>query len=377
MDSAITMRNSESDPEKITISCFRNEIPTFIETELVQLYNTLHSSLPFFKVFRTTDKVSSYVVWRDNRPITILLFRYGNGKIDVLNEMIELDQEEIHRFSRYVFLNFSEVNIISFKAVSANIHKFPFPLQKNNAKDTYVITLPETPEKYLASLGKNIRNTIKCQLRKIVRDYPSFTSRFYVGEEINEQHIRELIKLSESRISIKEADFTHDEKRIMLLAKMCGFVHVLLIEGRVCGGTVNYCIGSNYFNELSARDLSYQAYGIGKLSLYLTICETIARSGKKYYLGGGRFEYKNKMLAVKQDMDRLEIYRSYGKLALHFDNVAHTAIEAYVRRLKVWLRQHDKYFFSRFIFSSFYFFKKLRAHPVRMWAGIVEDRLRR
>lgn len=346
--------------DEITIACYINEVPLFVETELVRLYDTLYSSLPFFKIYRSTEQLSSYVAWRGNLPTALILFQFRNGRIEVLNEMIEIDQAELDRFAHYMFAKFPSTNVISFKALKTDTHGFSFPIQKCYAKDTYVITLPATSKEYTAALGKSTRTAIRYQMNKVVRDHPSFTSRFYVNEAIDEQHIRDIIKLSEARISSKAFKFSHDEKRIIRLAKMCGIVNVLFIDGRLCAGSVNYRIGSSYFGAVMGQDFAYEKYGLGKLTVYLTICESIARQGKKFYLGGGPFDYKSRMLGMQQEMYRLEIYRSYGKLMLNFDKAAKTVIDGYVRQLNVWLHEHEDKWFAQIVLNSFYLWKNLR-----------------
>jgi hypothetical protein len=274
--------------------------------------------------------------------------------------MLELEQVELDRFARYIFKRFPEANIISFQALKANTHQFGFPVQRSNAKDTYMISLPATPQEYTASLGKSTRSTTRHQLNKVVRDYPSFTSRFYVNEEIDEQHVREIIRFNETRISNRAYKFSHDEKRIISLVKMCGFVNVISIDGRVCAGTVNYRIGNSIFGEVIGYDFAYEKSGIGKLALYLTICESITRGGKNFYLGGGRFDFKSRMLGTQLDMDRIEIYRSYTQLIFNLDKAATAAIKGYIRLLKIWLHNHEDNVCAQLIFNSFYFWKNLR-----------------
>lgn len=360
MDAAFAMTETAVQEEEVTVSCYVNEIPAFVEAELAKLYGSLHSSLQYFKVFRSISNASCYVAWRGNQPTAILVFHVKNGRIDVLNEMLELEQAELSRFVRYVFERFPDAGIISFKALKADTDGLGLPLQRSNAKDTYMISLPATAQEYTANLGKSTRSTLRHQLNKIVRDFPSFTSRFYVNEEIEERHVREIIKFNEDRITSKAYKFSHDDQRILSLAKTCGFVNVITIDGRICAGTVNYRIGDSVFGEVIGYDTGYEKSGVGKLALYLTICESIARGGKNFYLGGGRFDFKSRMLGVQLHMDRVEIYRSYASLLLHFDKAASTAFNAYLRRLKVWLHEHEDKAFAQLIFNSFYFWKNLR-----------------
>ncbi|HCY64147.1 MAG TPA: GNAT family N-acetyltransferase [Oxalobacteraceae bacterium] len=340
------------------ITCHFNEIPEFVWSELERLYSTLHSSLPFFRIFRTTEEVSTYVAWDAQQPAVILLFKIDGRTAHVLNEMIDLEQKEIERFASYVFSKLQQVRIISFKAIRATLDRFAYPVQKHNAKDTYVITLPDAPEQYLASLGKSLRKDILKDMRKISRAHPSFKIQFYEKEEIPEQILIELIHMSEERISQKVSDFAHDEQRIIALAKQCGFVNALIIDGKVCAGTISYFIGAGCFQELVARDPAYKNYGIGILAMYASICESIRRGKKKFYLGGGRFDYKQQLLGVLTDADHVEIYRSRAAMLIHLGNAAKTLAHAYLRLAKVWVHTHKEHALSRLVTSVFLFLKR-------------------
>ncbi|TCS34311.1 acetyltransferase (GNAT) family protein [Paucimonas lemoignei] len=360
MDAAVVMTDTAVVEEDVTVTCYVNEIPAFVESELARLYGSLHSSLQYFRVFRSISNASCYVARRDGLPIAILVFHVNNGRIEVLNEMLELEQEELRRFVRHVFKAFPDAGVISFKALKADTDALGLPMQRSNAKDTYMISLPATAEEYTAKLGKSTRSTLRHQLNKIVRDYPSFTSSFYVKDEIQEEHVREIIKFNEERITSKAYKFSHDDRRILDLAKTCGYVSVITIDGRICAGTVNYRIGDSIFGDVIGYDTEYEKSGVGKVALYLTICESIARGARNFYLGGGRFDFKSRMLGVQLHMDRIEIYRSYGSLLLNFDKVASTAFNGYLRRVKVWLHENQDKAFAKMIFNSFYFWKNLR-----------------
>jgi len=340
-----------------SVSCYIDEIPQFIDAELAKLYGALHSSLPFFKVFRSIEDVSCYVVTRNNVPIVILLFKIKNRNIEILNEMIEIDPAEIDRFTRHVLMEFPQIDIINFKALKTVIGRFGYPMQKYKSKDTYMIELPGTPNEYTASIGKSTRTNIRYQNNNVIRNYPSFSVKFYANEDIDEQHIKTIVRFSEQKIKTKDSGFRHNEENIVRLAKMCGFVCVLMINDRVCAGSINYQIGSSYFGEVLGHDVEYDKYGLGKLALHQTICESIVRGGRKFYLGGGVFDFKNRMLGMQVSMDELQIYRSYGKLMLNFDKAAKTIIFFHVRQMKSWLHQHKNNLVARCAFKYFYFLK--------------------
>lgn len=350
--------------DEITISCHVHEIPSFVERDLARLYGNLFSSLPFFRVFKPMEDVSTYVVRQGGQVITVILFRYKDGKIDVFNEMIRIDETEMHRFSRYMFSRFDRACVISFKAIQTNLKKLPFPFQQHNAKDDFVIALSRTPHDYTARLGKATRTNIKRYRKRLVQNFPSFSHHFYENKDIEEHHIRAIIDLSKSRISAKKKKFGVDEKEtqgLIRLAKMCGMVTVVRINGRLCAGTISYRVGSGYVAVVNAHDSKYDEYWLGTLCYYLTICESIVRGGKQFHMGGGQYEYKKRLFGVRQDMDRIEIYRSHGQRILHFDRVVMTMCAGYFRKLKVWLLAREKSVISQLVIRSWYIFHKLKA----------------
>jgi hypothetical protein len=341
-----------------SVSCYMYEIPSFIEAELVKAYATFHSSMPFFKFCRSIDNVSCYVSSREGHPSTILLFAFHDKRVEVLNEMIEVEPQEIHRFASYIFQTFNKVDSIGFKALkTTTTDHLGFPVQQYRSKDTYVIALPETPQEYTGSLGKSTRARLLNEMNRFRRDFPSFTARFFVNEEVDESHIRDIIRFSENKINANGMKVSHDVEQILALARMCGFVGVLSINGRVCAGWINYQIGANYFGVVTGYDPQYEKYSIGKLCTYLTVCECIRRGGDKYYLGGGAFDYKQRMLGNVLSMDELNIYRSYGKMLMHLDVVAKAFVAAQVVRLKNVLHRHKQKIWAKSVFGCFYFFR--------------------
>ena len=339
-----------------SISCYLDEIPPFVEQELVNSYETLHASLPFFRTYRSIEGANCYVARKNGHPPTVLLFTFHKRRVEVLNEMVEVEQAEVERFADYIFSNFRQVDIIRFKALKTTVHESGFPVQRHYSKDTFVIALPATPEEYTESIAKSIRADIRRQTRNVARDFPSVTTEFFVDGDVREEHIREIIGFSERKINAKGVKFSHDVERIIALARMCGFVSVLLIDGRVCAGSVAYRVGSSYFGDVTGYDPAYEKYALGKLIIHQTICESIVRGGTKYYLGGGVFEFKNKMAGALLSMDELQIYRSRVKMLVNVDRVVGTLIAAGVGRLKRLLHQRKQEAWARLVFKSFYFF---------------------
>ncbi|MEN3294835.1 MAG: hypothetical protein V7642_4088, partial [Burkholderiales bacterium] len=110
MDRPVTVSVPAQQSEDIAIECYESEMPSFVESELERLYGQIYSSLAFFRLFKPSDNVSTYVVRRGGEAITVLVFRRENGRVEVFNEMIRIDAGEIDRFADYIFRRFPSVS---------------------------------------------------------------------------------------------------------------------------------------------------------------------------------------------------------------------------------------------------------------------------
>jgi hypothetical protein len=345
-----------SPPDSIT--CHVGQIPAGVEEALVTAYASLHSSLAFFKVFRSIENASCYLAHSAGAPSTVLLFTFNGRRIDVINEMIEIPQAEMARFVAYVFAHFPQIDVISFKAIKTAVSELGFPVQQYPAKGSYVVTLPATPDAYKARIGKSTRASINQGMNGIRRHFPSFESRFFVNDDIDEDHIRAIVALSEQKINAGDAVFFYDVARLARLARLCGFVHVILIDSRICAGSVNYQVGASFFGDVMGYDPQYEKFGLGKLCVFLTICESIVRGGTRFYLGGGVFAFKERLLGVPFYMDEVHLYRSPIRLLRNIDHAIGATIAAAMRSVKQRLHQHKRATWARLVFKTFYLLQR-------------------
>ncbi|HEX2530946.1 MAG TPA: GNAT family N-acetyltransferase [Burkholderiaceae bacterium] len=317
-------------------------MPSFVQAEMDQLYQSLFSSLIQFAVYGAIDNANTYVVRENGRIVSLLLFRIENGKAHVINEVMRIDEAEIARFANFVFARFALVGVILFKAIDTNARRLLFPFQRVNHLEDIVLTLPRTVEEYMTSLGKATRKTIKGYMNKLRRDYPSFTYRIYRHDELDEYQIREIIRFNWARMAEKHKVSAYDEKetqRIIALAKACGLVGVATIDGHICGGAVSYRIGDNFFMSINAHDPLYDNYRLGTLCSFLIISECITQGGRECHLLWGRHEYKYRFLGVQRDLDNLAVYRSRMELLRHADTAIGLAHAGLIRQLRLLAHQ--------------------------------------
>ncbi|HEY8101330.1 MAG TPA: GNAT family N-acetyltransferase [Burkholderiaceae bacterium] len=327
-------------PSGHSISFFENSLPPSIEAEMTRLYANFFSSPIKLRAYGQLDKVSTYVAHADGSAKAIFILRLIGKEIHVLNEQVYIPQAEITRFARYIFGRYKTATVICFKTVDTQLARFPYPYQRTYFTNDVVLALPNTVFEYQASLGKSTRENIKRYLKLLKRDFPSH--QFLVNEknEGGDELFHAIIAFNHARMSGKNktSGITSAEaERLHALVKECGMVCTLMINGRVCAGTICYQIGDNYFMRVIAHDSAYNSYRLGLLCCYLTITECIIRGGKNYHFLWGREEYKYRFLGRHRDFDSLTIYRSRARFFANTGPILKTAVKAQVKKAKLWL----------------------------------------
>jgi hypothetical protein len=327
----------------ITIACYQNQIPPFIEAEMERLYQNIFSSMAQFRVYGAlAGAVNTYVVWKDRRIVTIFLFSREKGRVQVLNEVIQVSRQDVDRFANYLFSAFGTISAISFRAVRTDGAKLRFPSQCYNYSEDIVLELSPSVEQYYNRLGKNTRRNIKRYSERLTRTFPSFSFSVSEKEKIERDDVREIIRMNRARMAGKHKVSAIDDEetdRIISLVRECGMVGIARIDGTICAGTICYRIGNNFFLSVLAHDPVYDHYWLGILSCYQTICACIARSGRDFHFLWGKYEYKYTLLAEPRQLDHLIVYRSLGHMALNLDLALQAAAKGWRRRLT--LRLHD------------------------------------
>lgn len=341
--------------EEISISCYENEVPPFVESEVEKLYGNIFSSLLEFRIYGwVAGNTSTYVEFREGRISTLLLFvrekRGWAGRVRVLNEAIRVGSDEIKRFADYIFARYPDVAVISFKAIETDVERMPFPHQRFNRLEDITLTLPATAEAYLASLGKNTRRNIKRYGDRLVRSFPSMRFHAYERASVRAEHVRAMVEFNHARMAEKNIVSVIDEaetRRIIELGKGCGLLGVITIDGVMAAGALSYQAGSNFFLNVLAHDSQYDEYWLGFLCCYWTIRECIARGAKEFHFLWGRYEYKFTLGAVRRDLDNVTLYRSWPQVLLNADIACKEALVGYLRKLKVWVKYEDTYLSQR------------------------------
>lgn len=333
-------RLHESDA--VTILCYEKEIPTFVEAELERLYENLYSSIPQMRISGKLNEASTYVVRKGSEVVTVFLFRIDRRRVEVLNEVIRIDEEDINRFAAYIFATFRSVSVVTFRAIQMNHGPISFLSQRFEYLEDIVVDLPGRSEDYTANLGKSTRRNMRRYLKALKQDFPSFKFSVFEKGSIEAQNFRDIIELNRLRMSAKGKVSAYGEEetgRLAHLARECGLVGVATIDNRVCAGAISYRVRGNYFLAVLAHDSAYDEFGLGMLCCFLIICECIKRGGKVFHFLWGQYAYKYQLLGSERKLDFLAVYRSRAHYLLNADFAFRTACKGFLRRAKNWLHQ--------------------------------------
>lgn len=329
---------------EVAVSCSDGNLPAFVGPELDRLYGNTYASLLQLETYGgLKGRINVYIARDAGRVTALLLYRLEHGRARVLNEGMRLGRRELERFSGYVFRNHPGVSVISFYAIESDVDRLGYPLQRFNCLEDIAMALPPTPEAYLASLGKNTRRNIKRYTDRVRRAFPGLRFDVSTQDAVTEEQVRAIIAFNHARMAGKQKSSAIDEtetQRIARMTRACGMVGTISIDGRICAGTISYRTGDNYFLYVLAHDPAYDAYWIGILCCYLTICECIRRGGKEFHFLWGRYEYKFALGATERCLDRVVIYRSHLHMLLHAATALQALCTGYTRRLKQRLHEH-------------------------------------
>lgn len=327
----------------VRISCYDNEVPAFAESEIGRLYGHLYCVPSYLDIGRELDGASTYVAWKNGHITAVLLYRKHGNEVMVISDYITLDEHEIQRFAEYMFKKFPRLDVVSFRKLRAGTRSPRYPSHAVTCTEDMIIDAPSSVKEYESAVGKNMRRNIKRYTSALAGKFPSYRYQIYLEDEIDEQHIRDIIALGSRRMKSKNVEprFTDRETQwTIAFAKKCGIVGVATIDGRVCAGTIGFRMGENYFVFINAHSLEYNEYSLGILSCYRLICECIARGTKRIHLLQGRFAYKHRLLCIRHDLVHLDIYRSRMQAFLCCRRIFGKEARGRIRLVKQWLL-HD------------------------------------
>ena len=324
----------------ITTACYENAIPAFVHGALEQLYGSMYASFAHFEVYGGLNEANTYVATGADGIEDIFLYRREHRSIHVINEQMRLDAQAIDRFANTMFERYPEVDTVSFHAVDADQLAATYPCQRFNCTNDIMMPLPASVQDYYASLGKSTRKTLNQNGNRLQKRYDTYQFQILEAQEVSEAQLKDIIELNRARMEGKSRVSAIDDAeaaRIIAFTRQCGLVGLISIDGKIRAGAICYRIGSHYHLRVIGHDPQYNAYGLGMLCCYRTICECIARGGTQFHFMWGQEEYKYRLLGVQQELAHIILYRSRARMLAHADTALRTMLTGWKIQTHMWI----------------------------------------
>jgi hypothetical protein len=327
------------------IDWYERQIPHFVEDELNRLYGTLYSSMTWLRHVGIPDDVHTYVARHQGEISTVLLCQVKRGRVNVLTEGAELSATELRRFTDFVFARFGRSTIIIFNAVATDLKSIAHFKQNWRFSEDIIATLPGDAEAYFGMLGSATRKNVKRHANRLQRDFPSLAIQFLPGNQVSDDDLLEIIRFNHARLGNKNIVSYIDKKeseQILRLARECGFILTVRIDGKIRAGAITFRFGNHFVSRVNAHDPAYDDYRLGITCCVSAICEAIKLGGTHFHFMWGQLAYKTALLGVQQDQHRVLIYGSRIAVVRHFQLVTQTAFRVAQFNAKQWLLAKQK-----------------------------------
>lgn len=328
---------AERRQEKRCVWIDRAPFSTEVEQALERLFANVFCSAARVVDEQSSDQVHAYVVAVDDAIRLVILFAKRGHAVTVLNETFALSHADLAAFAQDIFRCYEQLDLISLPSVSVGAVNLSHPLQRFNATEDIVAQLPDTVEHYWTMLSKNTRESIHRYRKRISQQLPELKFDIYERDAVGRDQLLAIIDLSRARIESKREAPSHTEESIAQLTRMIAKYGVTLLatlNGKVCAGVICTRIGKNFYMHVIAHDPALDAFRLGKVCCYLSICDAIERGGKEYHMLSGRYDYKFRFLGQQREYDRITVYRSHLSVFLNLPRYLLNGLRGEGRKLK-------------------------------------------
>ena len=251
--------------------------------------------------------------------IHLLLFKYSaesSKKIMIINEQFRISTTNIENICNILFQEFKKVKEVIFK----NIYE-PSSKKSSNmnvifdkTSNDVIIDLPESMDEYFKLIGKMRHKDYKRCVNNIVRDFPDFTTLYYVNNDIHFEQINKMKEWKKDRMdNIGRKNILDDDKsaQIYEYSRINGVLSACENKGEIIGGSISWFLGKHAYSPVTSYDVSYGKYSIGNTLFVIEIKYLIEEKKIKYFhLGDGFEEYKFRFGGINHDLYTVHIYRN-------------------------------------------------------------------
>jgi hypothetical protein len=296
-------------------------LPEWIWSDVERLYQSVFSSRVMLEKPELIGTILYAWVEKNEQQITdILLFRNDGCTTRVANEVIAFSSGVIERFSNAVFLNYPIIQFIRLHSIKLQSELKKIAAFKSEFSEDYVLTLPASKERWVASLSSRTRERLRMYVRQAKDTKNSISLSISQRGEIDESEVRYLLKLNQDRMQQKGKSYgisALEEDRICRELKIVGYLFLLKKKDQICAGLLCSVVGNDIYMHVLAHDTKYDALRLGWVCCYQAVEHLISENFQRIHFLWGHYDYKKKMGAKPIELYRVLIVRSLTKSLLH------------------------------------------------------------
>lgn len=294
---------------------YQDTLPAFIWPALEQLTHSIFCSLPHLQAYGSLNRQTQVWVGRSQNDaiISVVVFEIRQRTARVINEVCSLKADDLRAFAQDLFRRHPQLSAIVLHAIDWNDAPLPYPFQRLDFSQDFVLSLPLSDQDYLASLSRHTREKIRYHLARSRRKQPSLQFRVVRGNLINDADIAAVIRLNRARMQSKGRRFGMDsaeEGRLQAILHERGLIAIIEIDNVVCAGLLCTVSGTDVFMHVIAHDPQYDDLRLGFLCCYLTIQSAIAARMSRFHFLWGHYDYKTRLGGKEQPLARLVLYKT-------------------------------------------------------------------
>lgn len=268
-------------------------VPDGLADELPGLYNSLYSTLDWFLTQGLRPPNAACVL---QEPRHVLLLDHNGGTVNVLNRSFDCAPEDADRICRALFRAFPDTHRIHLDVMFPP-EQLAFPRRVVERLSHMVIELPSSVEEYDGSLRKSTRRHLRGYRNRVRRTFPDLRTETITPGERSQALVDQLIQWKiqrfreQDRITYWETNSALSKHTAALLRR-CGQCRITSIAGKTAVIHLCFRVGDTLVPLEGAHDPAYDAYHLGYLSMYETVCAAIESGARRVNLMEGTVQPK-------------------------------------------------------------------------------------
>ena len=249
----------------------------------------------------------------------ITLFQYSvktQKKIEVISQQFKISSIHIENICQILFNEFDKVQQIIFKNIFEPEHKQLSNTIFEKTFDDVIITLPNSMDDYLKSLGACTRKIIKRHTNRMAREFPDFEVQFFENSDIAYEQMENIASLNRIRMKIKGIKSHQTDKNCKLQHQYAatsgyGFTCRITIDGKMVSGYIGFIIGEHAYMYIGGYDVSYNK--MGQTTIVLVIKYLIEEKNVKVcHMLDSTHGYKIHFGGIVHDLYIFWVFRNKG-----------------------------------------------------------------